>query len=131
MNGAGTELAQVSQQSEKTKTKGTVMNDHFDELAKALARPVARRAAVKRFGFGLGAFALAALGLTTKAHAGARGIGEKCSANNQCQNGLWCVRGVCSTNGGPGSQCSTHADCGKGLVCRYSGGLHLLECGYR
>jgi hypothetical protein len=30
------------------------MNDTFDELAKAMAQPVARRAALKKFGIGLG-----------------------------------------------------------------------------
>jgi hypothetical protein len=39
------------------------MNDKFDELAKALAQPVARRAALKRFGVGLVGAALAVLGL--------------------------------------------------------------------
>jgi hypothetical protein len=115
----------------KARKPKKVMSDKFDELAKALAQPVARRDALKRFGVSVAAFELAALGLTNDAQAGTRGIGQKCSSNSQCQSGLWCVRGVCSTNGAPGSQCSTHADCGKGLVCRYSGGLHLLECGYR
>jgi len=39
------------------------MNNQFDELAKALAQPVARRAALKRFSVGLVGAALAALGL--------------------------------------------------------------------
>ena len=105
--------------------------DKFDELAKALAQPVARRVALKRFGIGLAAFALAAVGLTPTAQAGNRGMGEKCSNTAQCQNGLWCVRGVCSSRGGPGSFCSSNADCAKGLVCRFTGGLKLNACQYR
>jgi hypothetical protein len=106
------------------------MNDKFDELAKAMAQSVTRRAALKRFGGGLMAFALAVLGLANNAQAGTRGIGAKCGSNNQCQNGLWCVRGVCSTQGGPGSACVTHADCAKGLVCRFTGGLRIYSCQY-
>ncbi len=39
------------------------MNDKLDELAKAMAQSVTRRAALRRFGFGLAGAALAALGL--------------------------------------------------------------------
>ena len=45
------------------------MNDKFDELAKALAQSVSRRAALRKFGIGIAGSALAALGLTNKAHA--------------------------------------------------------------
>jgi len=45
------------------------MNHKFDELAKALAQSVSRRAALRKFGIGIAGFALAALGLTNKAHA--------------------------------------------------------------
>ena len=69
------------------------MNDKFDELAKALARPVARRAALKRFGIGLAAFALATVGLAPSAQAGSRGIGEPCNSTGQCQKGLVCRSG--------------------------------------
>jgi hypothetical protein len=69
------------------------MSDKFDELAKALAQPVARRAAVKRFAVGLAAFALGAFGLANNARAG--------------QGGLY-------------ARCRTDRDCKKGLVCRYS-----------
>jgi hypothetical protein len=71
------------------------MNDKFDELAKAMAKPIGRRAALKRFGVGLAAFALGAFGLANNARAGRKG-------------GLY-------------APCRTDRDCMKGLVCRYSG----------
>ncbi len=46
------------------------MNDKFDELAKAMAQPVARRAALKKFGVGLVGAALAVLGLGNAQAAG-------------------------------------------------------------
>ena len=45
------------------------MNDKFDELARNMAQSVTRRGALKKFGVGLGAIALACLGLTNKANA--------------------------------------------------------------
>jgi hypothetical protein len=66
------------------------MNDKFDELAKAMAQPVARRAALKRFGIGLAAFVLAAFGLAPSAQAGNRGPGERCNNTGQCKKGLVC-----------------------------------------
>ena len=45
------------------------MNDKFDELAKGLAQSVTRRWALKKFGGGLAAIALASLGLAKKAQA--------------------------------------------------------------
>ena len=45
------------------------MNNKFDELTKSLARSVTRRAALKKFGLGLGGMALACFGLANKAHA--------------------------------------------------------------
>ena len=73
------------------------MNDKFDELAKALAQPIGRRAALKRFGVGLAAFALAALGLTNKADAGQPndkpgGFGALCGPGYPpCKGNLVCV----------------------------------------
>jgi hypothetical protein len=82
------------------------MNDKFDELAKALAQPVARRDALKRFGVGLAAFALAALGLTNKADAG--------QPNDK--------------GGGLGDRCGQgYPPCKGNLVCRFSG---LMRTGY-
>ena len=84
------------------------MNDKFDELAKALAQPVARRAALKRFGVGLAAFALAALGLTNRA-----------SAASSKDRG----------DGDIGDFCRPMShDCKPGLHCRFTGGLKLYTC---
>ncbi len=66
------------------------MNDKFDELAKALAQPVARRAALKKFGVGAAVALLAAFGLAPRAEAGNRGIGELCKNTSQCKKGLTC-----------------------------------------
>ena len=74
------------------------MNNKFDELAKSMAQSVTRRTALKKFGIGLGLFALAALGLANDAHA----------ANSDKRGGL-------------GKPCRYDGDCRKGLVCRYSG----------
>ena len=53
------------------------MNDKFDELAKALAQPVARRAALKKFGVGAAVALLAAFGLAPRAEAGNRGLASR------------------------------------------------------
>jgi hypothetical protein len=45
------------------------VNDKFDELAKSMAQSVTRRAALKKFGAGFAAIALAMLGLANKAEA--------------------------------------------------------------
>jgi hypothetical protein len=45
------------------------MSNQFDELAKGLAQSVTRRRALKKFGVGLVAMALAALGLANTAQA--------------------------------------------------------------
>ncbi|SRR5882724_5606760 len=45
------------------------MNERFDEMARNMAQPVTRRGALKRFGVGLAAVALASLGLAKKAQA--------------------------------------------------------------
>ncbi len=42
------------------------MNNQFDELAKALGEPVARRLALKKFGVGLAGAALALLGFKSR-----------------------------------------------------------------
>ena len=51
------------------------MNNNFDELAKGMAQSVTRRGALKKFGVGLAAIALASLGLANKAYAVANGKG--------------------------------------------------------
>ena len=45
------------------------MNNKFDELTKAMAQSVTRRAALKKFGVGLAGMALACFGLAHKARA--------------------------------------------------------------
>ncbi len=67
------------------------MNDKFDELAKAMAQPVARRAALKKFGVGAAVALLAAFGLTPRAEAGNLPIGAACKHTGQCQKGLICA----------------------------------------
>ena len=67
------------------------MNDKFDELAKALAQPVARRAALKKFGVGAAVALLAAFGLAPSAQAGNRDAGERCKNTGQCKKGLVCT----------------------------------------
>ena len=62
------------------------MNDKFDELAKAMAQSVTRRAALKKFGIGLAGLALACFGLTDRAEA---------KRNSECWD---CVHG-CMSNG--------------------------------
>jgi hypothetical protein len=86
------------------------MNDKFDELAKALAQPLGRRAALKRFGVGLAGFALAALGLSSEAEAAAGGNGNKehhplPGAGELCLN--------------TGTKNRPIWSCQPGLVCRY------------
>jgi hypothetical protein len=66
------------------------MNNRFDELAKALAQSVTRRAAVKKFGVGAAVTLLAAFGLAPRAEAGGRGYGERCKNTAQCKKGLVC-----------------------------------------
>ena len=70
------------------------MNEKFDELAKAMAQSVTRRAALKKFGVRCAAFALAALGLANNARADKPvrgGIGAPCYTNRDCMKGLVCV----------------------------------------
>lgn len=104
------------------------MNNRFDELAKALAQPVPRRAALKKFGVGAAVALLAAFGLAPRAEAGNRGYGEPCTETSQCQHGLCCVGGVCSTSGGPWSICASDADCANGLVCRITTPWGTYRC---
>ena len=48
------------------------MNNKFDELTRSMAQSVTRRAALKKFGAGLAAMALACFGLANKAEAGSK-----------------------------------------------------------
>ena len=73
------------------------MNDKFDELAKAMAKSVARRAALKKFGLGLAGLALATVGLVDKAN-GNPGWppGHACNKGSQCASGMCAYFGFTS-----------------------------------
>ena len=64
------------------------MNNQFDELTKNLAQSVTRRAALKKFGVGIGGMALACFGLTSKVQAGSHDR----SCFNNCMH--TCVTGL-------------------------------------
>jgi hypothetical protein len=75
------------------------MNDKFDELTKSLAQSVTRRGALKKFGVGLAAIALAALGLPERASADPNPkkclpSGFRCRNKNQCCSRL-CIDSIC------------------------------------
>ena len=80
------------------------MNDQFDELAKAMAQPLGRRAALKQFGIGVGLFALAALGLPNNAHARTKlgGIGDPCPCKPHLVCRLVGFHAVCTRPNGIG-----------------------------
>src|SRR5262245_56957689 len=85
------------------------MNNQFDELTKAMAQSVTRRAAIKKFGLALAGMALACFGLAHRAEAGVKG----CLPNgNQCRNGHQCCSGAC----GNGTCCLAPLQiCGTGF----------------
>ena len=65
------------------------MQSKFDELTKAMAQSVTRRAALKKFGLGLAGMALACLGRGNRAEAGiCKPSGASCSKGAQCCSGL-------------------------------------------
>jgi hypothetical protein len=66
------------------------MNDKFDELAKAMAQPVARRAALKKFGVGCAAVLLTAFGLAPRADATPSAGLRLCATDSQCPKGMKC-----------------------------------------
>ena len=68
------------------------MNNRFDELAKGLAQSVTRRAALKKFGVGLGGMALACFGLADKAEAN-----QKCVSSADSPAKKTCYLGHCIT----------------------------------
>ena len=65
------------------------MNNPFDELSKQMAQSVTRRAALKKFGIGLAAIALACFGLANKAKAQTSCLPslELCQNNSDCCSG--------------------------------------------
>jgi hypothetical protein len=104
--------ALISNDENKTKNKRKVMNDKFDELAKALAQSVTRRGALKKFGVGFVGTALASLGLAPRAGAGPGGCNCKNQVTYGCekrypvgsQGYFDCIsncRGSCAGKGGP------------------------------
>ena len=70
------------------------MNNKFDELTKAMAQSVTRRAALKKLGVGIAGLALGCFGLVDKSRAGAI-PGCKGSAS-PCKTGSDCCSGICS-----------------------------------
>jgi hypothetical protein len=82
------------------------MSNKFDELAKGLAQSVTRRQALKRFGVGLAAMALACFGLANKAeaHKQCLPLGSGCNDGSDCCSGICCLGGsgrhhaVCQSN---------------------------------
>jgi hypothetical protein len=69
----------------KNQNERKVMNDQFDDLAKNVAQSATRRQALKKFGVGLAAVALAALGLANEAEAKQTHKRFKC----QCKPPHW------------------------------------------
>lgn len=66
------------------------MNDQFDELAKALAQPIARRAALKKFGVGAAVALLTVVGLAPRTDATPSAGLRLCTSNRQCPKGMRC-----------------------------------------
>ena len=66
------------------------MNNQFDELTKSIAQSVTRRQALKKFGVGLAAMALACFGLANKAVAG-----SSCATDADCSSNQVCCSGTC------------------------------------
>jgi hypothetical protein len=84
-----------------TKNERKSMNNQFDELTKSMAQSVTRRAALKKFGVGVGGMALACFGLAKKAEAGKVGWclpgGSRC-----CKDCPPCCHGGCANIGPDG-----------------------------
>jgi hypothetical protein len=68
------------------------MNTKFDELTKAIAQSVTRRAALKKFGVGLAGMALAAFGFANNARADKV---KTCATEADCSSGQVCCQGTC------------------------------------
>src|SRR5262245_39774217 len=64
----------------------------FDELTKAMAQSVTRRAALKKFGVGLAGMALACFGLASNARADKS---KTCASDSDCRSGWVCCQGNC------------------------------------
>ena len=85
------------------------MNDKFDQLAKSVAGSVTRRQALRRFGLGLAAIALAGFGLPSKAANTNRSCmpsGDPCGGGGQGGCGSCCSKShFCFVNPDVGRQC--------------------------
>ena len=73
------------------------MNYKFDELAKGFAQSVTRRGALRKFSAGLGAIAVAALGLPNQTRAQHTACGEPCDCSSPprwgcCPNEKACIK---------------------------------------
>jgi hypothetical protein len=73
------------------------MDNKFDELTKNLAQSLTRRGALKKFGAGLGALAVAVLGLARNARAQHGTCGEPCDCSSPplwgcCPHEKACIR---------------------------------------
>jgi Cys-rich repeat protein len=82
------------------------MNNQFDELTKNMAQSVTRRAALKKFGFGLAGVVLATFGLASSAQAA-----KVCKTDADCGNHKVCLRGNCVR------PCTRDKDCPSGEWC--------------
>jgi hypothetical protein len=69
------------------------MSHQFDNLTKAVAQSVTRRGALKKFGVGLAAMALACIGLPTKARA--KGKPGYCLVTTDPGGGAFYLSGWC------------------------------------
>jgi len=88
----------------KPKNEGKAMNNKFDELAKGLAQSVTRRQALRRFGTGVGAFLLAAVGLPRNAY-----------ATKTKDNGKDMYNGFCVVDGTTGTLSGACNSCANGV----------------
>src|SRR4051812_34826121 len=71
--------------NQQKQTERKVMNNEFDELTKAMAQSITRRAALKHFGVSVAGMALACFGLTNGAHAAKGTIPQWCDqTTNLC-----------------------------------------------
>jgi len=100
------------------------MNNKFDELTKAMAQSVTRRAALRKFSVGLAGIALACFGLAQDTNADPKPSGCGCVSDADCNGKSRCNSyGVCVP-----SWCATDVD---GCCCfhtRHGCGTALPTC---
>jgi hypothetical protein len=103
------------------------MKSKFDELTKAMAQSVTRRAALKKFGVGLAGMALACFGLANRSR-GATWNGY-CEVQQIWRGNKWVTTGICRGVDASGN-CSIQTDynaCAHAIV---GGSEKLGPCGY-